>query len=126
MAICQAHKPSETHLESVTEKGDRSQARPKRRMIRVRKMGAGQGKPDWMKPPMAPRFLWGAYSMAKVWPTAYSPPKKMPMSNRNTQNMTYDQTPTWAYVGRNPPRRDITPTPPMVRIRRNRLPILSA
>jgi hypothetical protein len=24
MAICQAHKPSETHLESVTEKGDRS------------------------------------------------------------------------------------------------------
>src|SRR5580658_8718312 len=25
-----------------------------------------RGKPDWMKPPMAPRFFWGAYSMAKV------------------------------------------------------------
>src|ERR1039458_5326796 len=27
MAICQAHKPSETHLESVTEKGDRSKSK---------------------------------------------------------------------------------------------------
>jgi hypothetical protein len=41
MAICQAHKPSETHLESVTEKGDRSLDKLVV-LSRERKQGAGQ------------------------------------------------------------------------------------
>jgi hypothetical protein len=40
-AICQAHKPSETHLESVTEKGDRSQQKVVV-FLRERILGAGQ------------------------------------------------------------------------------------
>src|SRR5258707_15422411 len=42
MAICQTHKPSETHLESVTEKGDRSVVRQPQVWV-VRKNG-GQSR----------------------------------------------------------------------------------